>query len=112
MKGFKEMQNPGSAHNTLKLYSSLNMANMGSSTGATRRLTLADNDNTVSIGDNMREVSDLNELKLAVRGMCRTAKLVLPWDMAYNATDGFLHSLIKLRLSSTGEQTEPRGCIH
>jgi hypothetical protein len=89
MRGFKEMHNPGSVHNTLKLYSS---SNMGSSTGGTRRLTLADNDNTVSIGDNMREVTDLNELKLAVRAMCRTAQLVLPWNMAYNAIDGFLHS--------------------
>ena len=24
--------------------------------------------------------------------MCRTAQLVMPWNMAYNAIDGFLHN--------------------
>jgi hypothetical protein len=89
MRGFKEMHNPGSPHITLKLYSS---SNMGSSTGATKRLTLADGDRSVSIGDNMKEVSDMNEFKLAVRAMCKAAQLILPWNMSFNAIDGFLHS--------------------
>jgi len=88
MRGFKEMANPASPHNTLKLYSS---SNMTSSTGATKRLTLADGNSSVDIGDSMKEVSDMNELKLAVRAMCRAASLILPWNMAYNAIDGFLH---------------------
>jgi hypothetical protein len=50
---------------------------MGSSTGATRRLTLLDNEKTMSIGDNLKKVAHLNELKLAVRAMCCTAQLVL-----------------------------------
>jgi hypothetical protein len=37
-------------------------------------------------------VSDMNEFKLAVRAMCRAAQLILPWNMAFNAIDGFLHS--------------------
>jgi hypothetical protein len=65
---------------------------MGSQTGATKRLSLADGDRSVTIGDNMKEVSDLNEMRLAVRAMCRTAQLVMPWNMAYNAIDGFLHN--------------------
>jgi hypothetical protein len=89
MRGFKEIHNPGSPHITLKLFSS---SNMGSSTAATKRLTLADGDRSVSIGDNMREVSDMNELKLAVRAMCRAAQLILPWNMSFNAIDGFLHT--------------------
>jgi hypothetical protein len=89
MRGFKEMHNPASPHNALKLYSS---SNMGSQRGATKRLSLADGDRSVAIGDNMREVSDLNEMWLAARAMCRTAQLVMPWNMAYNAIDGFLHN--------------------
>ena len=88
-RGFKEIHNPGSPHLTLKLFSS---SNMGSSTAATKRLTLADNDSSISIGDSMREVSDLNELRLAVRAMCRAAQLILPWNMSFNAIDGFLQS--------------------
>jgi hypothetical protein len=89
MRGFKEMANPASPHNTLKLYSS---SNMSSSTGATRRLTLADGNSSVNIGENLKEISDLNELKLAVRAMCRAAQLILPWNASYNAIDGFLHT--------------------
>jgi len=50
---------------------------MGSSTGATRRLTLLDNEKTMSIGDNLKKVAHLNELKLAVRTMYCAAQLVL-----------------------------------
>jgi hypothetical protein len=66
MRGFKEMHNPASPHNTLKIYSS---SNVGSQTGATKRLSLADRDRSVTLGDNMKEVSDLNEMRLAV-GPC------------------------------------------
>ncbi len=89
MRGFKEMHNPASPHNTLKLYSS---SNIRSQTGATKSLSLAEGDRSVTIGDNMKEVSDLNEMRLAVRAMCRTAQLVMPWNMAYNAIDSFLHN--------------------
>jgi hypothetical protein len=41
MRGFKEMHNPASPHNTLKLYSS---SNMGSRMGATNCLSLAHGD--------------------------------------------------------------------
>ncbi len=40
----------------------------------------------------MREVSYLNELKLAMRALCRAAQFILPWNMSFNAIDGFLHS--------------------
>ncbi len=73
--GWKEMANLGSPHNTLKLYSS---SNMSSSTGATRRLSLADGSQAVNIGENLKEVTDLAELKLAVMAMCRAAQLILP----------------------------------
>jgi hypothetical protein len=40
----------------------------------------------------MKEVSGLNEIRLTVRAMCRTAQLVMPWNMAYNGMEGFLHN--------------------
>jgi hypothetical protein len=65
---------------------------MGSSTATTRRLMLADKDSDVSICDSMREVSYLNELKLAMRALCKEAQFILPWNTSFNAIDGFLHS--------------------
>ncbi len=55
-------------------------------------MTLADNDSAVSICDSMREVSYLNELKLAMRALCRAAQFILPWNMYFSAIDSFLHS--------------------
>jgi len=104
-RGFKEIHNPGSPHLTLKLFSS---SNMGSSTAATRRLTLADNDCAVSIGDSMREVSDLNELKLAMRALCRAAQFILPWNMSFNAIDGFLHSSNYANAELNGRTNRPQ----
>jgi hypothetical protein len=89
MRRFKEMQNPGSPHINLTLFGS---SNMGSSTGATKRLTLANGDRSVSIRDNLREVYDMNKFKLGVRALCRAAQLILPWNMAFNTIDGFLHT--------------------
>jgi hypothetical protein len=40
----------------------------------------------------MREVYVKNEFKLAVRAMRRAAQLILPWNMAFNAIDGFLRT--------------------
>jgi len=93
------MHNPSSVHNTLKLYSS---SNMGSCTGATSRLTLADNDNTVSISDNTREVSDLNELKLAVRACS-------PLEYGVQCYKRLL-ALIKLRLHGAQRQSKQPSC--
>jgi hypothetical protein len=90
MRGFKEMHNPASPHNTLKLYSS---SNMGSQTGATKRLSLADGDRSMNIGDNMKEVSDLNKMRLAVRTMCRNAQLVMPWPTAPSTTSSTIATM-------------------
>jgi len=89
MRGFKELHNPGSPHLTLKLFSS---SNMGSSTAATKRLTLADGDRSVSVGDNMREINNLLEFKLAIRALCRAAQYVMCWNQSFNSIDGFLHN--------------------
>jgi hypothetical protein len=89
MRGFKEIHNPASPHLTLKLFSS---TNMGSSTTSTKRLTLADGDRSVNVGDNLREINDLLEFKLAVRALCRTGQFVMSWNMSFNCIDGFLNT--------------------
>ena len=88
-RAWKELHNPGSMNNTVKLYSP---SNMSSSTGSTRRLSLADGDKSINVGESLKEISDLEELKLAVRAMCRAAQYAQPWNQSYNAIDGFLQS--------------------
>jgi len=88
-RAWKELHNPASSSLTVKLFSA---ANMSSSTGSTRKLSLADGDKSIHVGESMKEIADLNELQLAVRAMCRAAQFVQPWNQSFNAIDGFLQS--------------------
>jgi hypothetical protein len=86
-------------NNTLKLYSP---SNMSSSTSCTRRLSLADGDRSINVGESLKEISDIEELKLAVRAMCRAAQFALPWNQSYNAIEGFLQSSDYARADLSG----------
>jgi len=88
-RAWKELHNPASSSLTVKLFSA---ANMSSSTGSTRKLSLADGDKSIHVGESLKEIADLGELQLAVRAMCRAAQFVQPWNQSFNAIDGFLQS--------------------
>lgn len=88
MRGWKEIQNPGSSHITLKLFSPNNLQ---ASTGSTRRLTLADSDGGINVGEQLSEIANLEELKLAMRALCVASMLATPWNHSFFAIDGGLH---------------------
>jgi hypothetical protein len=88
-RGWLELHNPASTHLTIKLFSA---TNLGSSTGNTRRLTLAGDEDGISIGEHLKEIEDLEELQQAMRVLCRAAHLVMHWNHSFNALDGFLHT--------------------
>jgi hypothetical protein len=88
-RGWLELHNPASTHLTIKLFSA---SNLGSSTGNTRRLTLAGDEDGISIGEHLKEIEDLEELQQAMRVLCRAAQLTMPWNHSFNALDGFLHT--------------------
>jgi hypothetical protein len=98
-RGWKELHNPASMNLTVKLFSPTNMA---SSTGSTRQLSLADGCTAVNVGESLREIADLEELKLAVRAMCRAAHMALPWNQSFNAIEGFLLSSDWVRQELSG----------
>jgi hypothetical protein len=88
-RGWVELHNPASTNISLKLFSS---ANIGGATSATKRLTLADGDGVINVGENLKEVSDMETFKHAIRSMCRAAQFVMPWNFSFAAIDGFLNS--------------------
>ena len=88
MRGWKELHNPGSSHNTLKLYRPYNLQ---SATGATRQLTLADGNGSINVGEHLKEIADMEELKLAIRILCSASILATPWNHSYLALDAGLH---------------------
>jgi hypothetical protein len=88
-RGWVELHNPASTNLSLKLFSS---ANIGGATAGTKRLTLADGDGAINVGESMKEVADMESFKHAVRALCQAAHFALPWNYSFAAIDGFLHS--------------------
>ncbi len=88
-RGWKELHNLASTLLQIKMFTT---ANLGASSAANKRLTLADGGASINVGDSLKEIEGMEELKQAVRVMCRAAQFVPPWNMAFCALEGFLIS--------------------
>jgi hypothetical protein len=89
MKGCLEAHNPGSTNICLKMFSPENMC---TTAGAARKFTIADDDGAVSVGEHMKEITEMNALQHAMRALCGLTRLIMPWNLSYCAIDGFLYS--------------------
>lgn len=88
-KGLYELHRPGSSGLQIKMFSSVNLS---TSAVLTRRVTLADNDSAIDIGDGLKEILDLDTLQRACRALCTAAQLICPWNHSFLAIQGFLHT--------------------
>jgi hypothetical protein len=86
-KGCIEAHNPGSMNLCLKMFSP---ENLSTTAGAARRFTLADDDGTVSVGDHMKEITEMATLQHAMRALCGLTRLIMPWNLSFEAIHGFL----------------------
>lgn len=87
-RGWIELHAPGSNNLSMKLF---NVQNVGNSTQATKRLTLADTDGSINVGESLREISSLEEFKLALRAAREAMAMALPWNRSIAAISGFMH---------------------
>jgi hypothetical protein len=60
--GWTELHNPASTSICLKMFSS---SNMGSVTTGTKRLTLADGEAAINVGEHLKEIVHMEEFKHA-----------------------------------------------
>ena len=88
-RGWVEIHNPGSSSMALKLFS---MANVNNKVSATRRISLANNEDTLEVGDSMKEVCDLQEFQRALRAAREAMAFALPWNHSIAALEGYLAS--------------------
>jgi len=88
-KGLIEAHNPGSSNLCLKLFSP---ENLSTSAGAARKFTLADDDGAISVGEHMREITEMNTLQHAMRVLVALTRLIMPWNLSFCALDGFLYA--------------------
>ena len=75
-KGMEALHNPGSADISVKMFSVINAINAKAGV----RTILSAGDDRFETQESWKEVSDMNELRIAFRNLRQAAFLVRPWD--------------------------------
>jgi len=88
-KGCIEAHNPGSQNLCLKMFSP---ENLSTTAGAARKFTLADDDGAISVGEHMKEITEMATLQHAMRALCGLTRLIMPWNLSFEAIHGFLYA--------------------
>jgi hypothetical protein len=88
-KGCIEAHNPGSQNLCLKQFSP---ENLSTTAGAARKFTLADDDGAISVGEHMKEITEIATLQHAMRALCGLTRLIMPWNLSFEAIHGFLYA--------------------
>jgi len=86
-KGWIEIHNPSSTDLKLKLF---HMPNVGGSGAAAKRVSVEDESGSISIGEDLKEVSDLEGLKAALNALREALASALPWNRSVSAIVGFM----------------------
>jgi len=89
LKGCIEAHNPGSQNLCLKQFSP---ENLSTTAGAARKFTLADDDGAVSVGEHMKEITEMHTLQHAMRALCGLTRLIMPWNLSFEALHGFMYA--------------------
>jgi hypothetical protein len=73
LKGCIEAHNPGSQNLCLKQFSP---ENLSTTAGAARKFTLADDDGAISVGEHMKEITEMATLQHAMRALCGLTRII------------------------------------
>ena len=87
-RGWELLHKPGSPEISLKMFTVTNVGHMA--TGG-RTVSLAGEDG-ITIHENLKELADMAEFKLAMRNLKLAAQLVAPWNFSFTVIDGFLQA--------------------
>jgi hypothetical protein len=86
-KGWALLHDPSSSDLKLKLFY---LPNVGGSALSTKRLKLEENDSEVNIGENYKEIADMEGLKAALNTLREAMHCALPWNRSISAIVGFM----------------------
>jgi hypothetical protein len=85
--GWATIHNPSSSDLKLKLFY---LPNVGSSSLSSRKISLEDNDGSINVGDNYKEIADMEAFRSALNTMREAMASALPWNRSVSAICGFL----------------------
>ena len=87
-RGWELLHKPGSPEISIKMFTISNVAH--SATGS-RTISLTGQDGLV-ISESWKELTDMADLKLAMRNLLLAAHLAVPWNFSFQVLDGFIQS--------------------
>lgn len=86
-KGFAALQDPSSAALSLRLF---DVHNVTTKVEASKRITLSTSDDSMEVGESLREATTLFAFQQAIRAVRELARFAMPWNHAFAALEGFL----------------------
>jgi hypothetical protein len=86
-RGWATIHDPSSGDLKLKLFY---LPNVGGSAAAPRKISLEDSEASISLGDTMKEIADMDAFRSALNTLREAMVCALPWNRSVSAICGFL----------------------
>jgi hypothetical protein len=86
-RGWIEIHNPGSASLSLRLF---NIANMACRVAASKRISLNDADDTLEVGENLKDVASFFEFQQSLRAARVAQQFCMWWNFSITALESYL----------------------
>lgn len=88
-KGWQELHNPSSTSMALKLF---HITNVTSGNLGSRKVSMTGGEAGFNLGDNLKEIHELEEMKNAMTVLREAMAAALPWNKSISAIQGFLNT--------------------
>jgi len=85
-KGWDVLHHPGNPDISIRLFS---VTNVGQASSGARMVQILGEEG-IAVHDNMKEVGDMTELKLAMRNLKLAARQAAPWNFSFEVLDSYL----------------------
>ena len=93
-RGWNEIHNPGSQELKIRLFYLPNVAN---SSLSAKKVQLDNGEDSLSIGESLKEIADLDGFKGALNTLREAMQTALPWNRSISAISGFMVNTDYLR---------------
>jgi hypothetical protein len=86
-EGWATIHDPSSSELKLKLFY---LPNVGGGAAGAKRISLEDSDRAISVGEDLKEISDMDAFRQALNTLRESMICALPWNRSISALCGFL----------------------
>jgi hypothetical protein len=88
-RGWQVLHDPSSSELRLKLF---HMPNVSSNSLSGRKISLEDSGESISVGESLKEIADMEALRSALNTLREAMQSALPWNRSVSAICGFMNN--------------------